>query len=117
MQKTWRGVTIPKPVEIYSTSYKPDYELVDKEDEHKYLQNPAKITEKILSNQVEFPPLLRELITDETGQQNPMMKVHFKLTDNKFVRLAKEGEQPNIQVTMSLGQPAPVAQKLYEGVL
>uniref|UniRef100_A0A1I8PC70 Uncharacterized protein n=1 Tax=Stomoxys calcitrans TaxID=35570 RepID=A0A1I8PC70_STOCA len=117
VQKTWRGVTLPKPVEIYSTSYKADYELVEKEDEHKYLQNNSKIVEKLLSTHVEFPPLLREFVCEETGQKDPKMKVHFKATDNKFVRLAKEGEKPDIQITMGLGQPAPVSQKLYEGVL
>ncbi|XP_065360210.1 uncharacterized protein mRpS34 [Calliphora vicina] len=117
VQKTWRGVTLPKPIEIYSTSYKTDYELVDKEDEPKFLQNSNKISEKILSSQVELPPLLREFIAQETGQQNPMMKVHFKENDNKFVRLAKDGEKPTIQMVMGLGQPSSVAQKLYEGVL
>lgn len=117
MQKTWRGVTLPKPIEIYSTSYKADYELVDKEDEAKFLQNTKKVEEKILANQVELPPLLREFVTDVTGQQNPMMKVHFKKNDNKFVRLAKDGETPNIQMVMSLGKPSEVGQKLYEGLL
>ncbi|XP_075160538.1 mitochondrial ribosomal protein S34 [Haematobia irritans] len=117
VEKTWRGVTIPKPVEIFSSSYKADYELIDKEDEHKFLQNSSKIVEKILSTHVELPPLLREFVSDETGEKNPQMKVHFKSTDNKFVRLAKDGEKPNVFVTMGLGQPAPVSLKLYEGVL
>lgn len=117
VQKTWRGITLPKPIEIYSTSYKADYELVDVEDEAKYLQNSSKIGVKVLAPQVEFPPLLRELIEAETGQKNPQMKVHFKTNDNKFVRLAKEGEKADIQMTMGLGQPPAVAQKLYEGCL
>lgn len=117
VEKTWRGVTLPKPIEIYSASYKADYELVDKEDEHKYLQNSNKVSEKILANQVEFPPLLREFIAAETGQQDPKMKVHFKKNDNKFVRLAKEGEKPTIQMVMGLGQPSETGKKLYEGVL
>lgn len=117
VEKTWRGVTLPKPIEIYSASYKADYELVDKEDEHKYLQNTNKVSEKVLSNEVEFPPLLREFIADETGQQNPKMKVHFKKNDNKFVRLAKDGEKPTIQMVMGLGQPSEAGKKLYEGVL
>lgn len=117
VEKTWRGVTLSKPIEIYSASYKADYELVDKEDEHKYLQNTNKVSEKVLANEVEFPPLLREFIADETGQQNPKMKVHFKKNDNKFVRLAKDGEKPTIQMVMGLGQPSEAGKKLYEGVL
>uniref|UniRef100_A0A1A9UJ34 Uncharacterized protein n=1 Tax=Glossina austeni TaxID=7395 RepID=A0A1A9UJ34_GLOAU len=117
VQKTWRGVTLPKAIEIYSTSYKADYELVDKEDEHKYLSNTKKVEERILDNKVEFPPLLREFIEEETGQKNPMMKVHFKPKANKFVRLAKDGETPHIKLTVGLGEPSPVALKLYDGCL
>lgn len=117
VEKTWRGITLPKPIEIFSTSYKADYELVQKEDEHKYLQNNQKVKTKILAKEAELPPLLREFIREETGQKTPMMKVHFKPADNKFVRLAKDGETADVTMIMGLGQPAAVSLKLYEGVL
>lgn len=117
MEKTWRGVTQPKPVEIYSTSYKADYELVPPEEEHKFLKNAKKVEPVILPTKINFPPLLREYIKDETGEANPMMNVHFKKTYNKLARLAQPGEKPTLQVSMDLGKPKPVSAKLYEGLL
>ncbi|XP_037933517.1 uncharacterized protein LOC119668162 [Teleopsis dalmanni] len=114
VEKTWRGVTSPKPVTIFSTSYKCDYELVPKEEEGKYLSNSKKIEEKILPNKIDMPPLLREFVTQETGEKNPMLKLHFKKTHNKFVRVAEEGEKPNVQISMGIGKPKS---SLYEGVL
>ncbi|ALC43967.1 mRpS34 [Drosophila busckii] len=117
VEKTWRGITQPKPVEIYSTSYKADYSLVPVGEEQKYLSNKNKVEEVILPTTIELPPLLREYIRDETGVANPQMKVHFKKTFNKQARLAQEGEKPTLEVSMDVGKPAPVASKLYEGLL
>ncbi|XP_030385140.1 uncharacterized protein LOC115632222 [Scaptodrosophila lebanonensis] len=117
VEKTWRGVTQPKPVEIYSTSYKADYELVPVEEEQKFLKNTKKVGEVILPNKIEFPPLLREYIREETGESNPLMNVHFKKTYNKQARIAAEGEQPTVQLGMSLSKPPEVSAKLYEGLL
>ncbi|XP_054734249.1 uncharacterized protein LOC129241772 [Anastrepha obliqua] len=115
VEKTWRGVVSPNPVTIYRTSYKPDYELIPKEDEPKYINNTKKVTEKLLADKIEFPPLFREYIRQETGIQEPTMKVHHKKTHNKIVRLVSEGEKPTIECTMGLGTPA--SPKLYEGLL
>jgi len=117
VEKTWRGVTQPKPVEIYSTSYKADYELVPREEEHKFLKNNKKVEQVILPTKIDFPPLLREYIRDETGEMNPLMNVHFKKTHNKQARLAQPGEKPTLQVSMDLGKPKPASAKLYEGLL
>ncbi|EDW17390.1 uncharacterized protein LOC6586649 [Drosophila mojavensis] len=117
VQKTWRGVTQPKPVEIYSTSYKADYELVPVDQEHKYLENKKKVDSVVLPTKIELPPLLREYIKDETGDPNPMINVHFKKTHNKQARLAKDGEQPTLQLSMDMGKPSTVGAKLYDGLL
>lgn len=117
VEKTWRGVTQPKPVEIYSTSYKADYELVPVADEEKYLNNKKKVEPVLLPTKIELPPLLREYVRDETGEEHPLINVHFKKTYNKLARLAQPGENPTLQVSMDLGKPKPVSSKLYEGVL
>ncbi|XP_016966341.1 uncharacterized protein LOC108035285 [Drosophila biarmipes] len=117
VEKTWRGVTQPKPVEIYSTSYKADYELVPQDQEAKYLENKKKLEPVVLPTKIDLPPLLRELVSEETGNPNPQMKVHYKLTHNKLARLAKDGEKPTINFELGLGQPKPVSAKLYEGIL
>ncbi|XP_020816656.1 uncharacterized protein LOC110190485 [Drosophila serrata] len=117
VEKTWRGVKQAKPVEIYSTSYKADYELVPEDQEAKYLNNTKKLEPVVLPTKIDLPPLLREYVTEETGERNPQMKVHFKLTHNKLARLAQEGEKPSVSFGVSLGQPKPVSTKLYEGLL
>ncbi|KAH8380425.1 hypothetical protein KR009_010667 [Drosophila setifemur] len=117
VEKTWRGVTQPKPVEIYSTSYKADYELVPQEQESQYLKNDKKVEQVVLPTKIDLPPLLREFVSEETGNPNLQMKVHFKLTNNKVARLAKDGEKPSINFGVGLGEPKPVSSKLYEGVL
>ncbi|XP_064541751.1 uncharacterized protein mRpS34 [Drosophila montana] len=117
VEKTWRGVTQPKPVEIYSTSYKADYELVPVDQEHKFLTNTKKVEPVVLPTQMELPPLLREYIKDETSEANPLINVHFKKTHNKLARLAQAGEQPTRQLSMDVGQPTKVSAKLYDGLL
>ncbi|EDV95759.1 uncharacterized protein LOC6558503 [Drosophila grimshawi] len=117
VEKTWRGITQPKPVEIYSTSYKADYELVPLSEEHKFLTNNKKAASVVLPTKLDLPPLLREYVRDETGEMNPQMAVHFKKTHNKNARLAQAGEQPTLQMSMDVGKPAPISAKLYDGLL
>lgn len=65
---------------------------------------------------MDLPPLLRELVSKETKEENPMMKV--KLNESLFSnsRLAKEGEVPDIKIKIGLGTPHPNAKSLYEGL-
>lgn len=112
MENTFRGRTLPKLVELYSTSYKTDYQLVPKSEEANVCR-PCKAPEmKILPQNIEFPPLFRELIKKETGQENPQLKLKVSTSANKLVRVAKDGETPTIEVTMGLGEPA--SSKLYQ---
>ncbi|XP_055913331.1 uncharacterized protein LOC129946970 [Eupeodes corollae] len=115
IERTFRGVTQPKPVVIYSTTYKADYRLIPKDEEAEYCKSAVQQKEMILPNEIEFPPLLREFVREETGNENPMMKVHFKKNINKLARLAEPGEKPNIEISMGLGKP--VSPKLYENCL
>lgn len=106
VEKTFRGRQYPKPVEIFSTSYKADYELVPKHEEAAF----CKITtvprmEKVLPREIEMPPLLRAFVAKETGIQNPMIPLKLKHTREKFYHLAKDGEQPTIEVGMALTKP------------
>jgi len=79
--------------------------------------NKKKLEPVVLPTKIDLPPLLRELVSEETGNPNPQMKVHYKLTHNKLARLAKDGEKPTINFELGLGQPKPVSAKLYEGIL
>lgn len=115
VEKTFRGVTGLKPVEIFSSSYKADFKLIPKDEEAEYCKSVQTKKELLISSEMEMPPLLREFISDETKQINPKMKVHFKENINKFSRLAKKGEKPNIEIPIGLG--TPVSPKLYENCL
>lgn len=114
VEKTFRGRTLPRPTEICSTSYKADYKLIPKSEEEQYCKITSAMQEKILPSTIDFPPLLKEFIVEETGNQNPVLNLHFKERLNKYCRIAKEGETPNVNVTMGLGTPA--SPKLYENV-
>lgn len=106
VEKTFRGRTLPKHVEICSTSYKTDYRLIPKDMENEYCRKVQPKDEVVLSQTVEFPPLLREFIEQETGNLNPRMPVKIRPNANKCVRIAKDGEKPTIEMTMGLGTPA-----------
>lgn len=100
---------------ISSTSYKADYRLIPKSEEVEYCKTDKRTEEKILPQKVEFPPLLREFIKEETGDLNPMMKLRLKTNIDKLCRIAKDGEKPNVEINMGLGKP--VSPNLYEGCL
>lgn len=106
VEKTFRGRTLPKLVEIYSTSYKTDYQLIPKNKEADVCRPWKEPEMKILPQHIEFPPLFREFIVKETGQQNPQLKVSVKRGREKLVRVAQDGETPNVEISMSLGTPA-----------
>lgn len=106
VEKTFRGRTLPNLVEIYSTSYKTDYQLIPKNKESEVCRPCEEPVFKILPQHIEFPPLLREFIVKETGQQNPQLNVKVKHGREKLVRVAKDGEMPNVELSMGLGKPA-----------
>lgn len=106
VEKTFRGRTLPQLVEIYSTSYKTDYQLIAKNKESEVCRPWKEPEFKILPQTIEFPPLYRDFIMKETGQQNPQLKVRVKRGREKLVRVAKDGEMPNVEISMSLGTPA-----------
>lgn len=106
VEKTFRGRTLPKLVEIYGASYKTDYQLVPKSEESEVCRPWKEPEIKILPQTIEFPPLLREFIVKETGQQNPQLKIKIKPAREKLVRVAEDGETPNTEISMSLGKPA-----------
>lgn len=65
VEKTFRGRKLPQTTEIYRTSYKPDYQLIHKDEEEELMR---KITtdhnfqEVILPNSIEMPPLMKIFI-------------------------------------------------------
>lgn len=116
VEKTFRGRVCPKLVEICSTSYKADYQLIAKADEPKYCRTETVADEqkRILPQTIELPPLLREFIAKETGNESPTLKIKIKANREKIARVALDGEVPTIALTIGLGQPASL--RLYKGL-
>ncbi|KAI4470283.1 28s ribosomal protein s34 mitochondrial [Holotrichia oblita] len=97
LEKTFRGVTNPKPVCIESASYKTDYCLIPKDEEQRYCQYKAPVTnEKIFPSEPVVEPVMDIVYND------------------KKRRIAKEGEKPTIEIKIGLGKPAALS--LYKGI-
>lgn len=105
VEKTFRGRTYPKLVQIDSVSYKADYRLLHKHEEEEYCR-VAQRTEKIVPREIDLPPLLKEFVLKETGQSDKKIAIKLKPGHNSIYRLAKEGEKPTFDVGMNLGKPA-----------
>lgn len=114
VERTFRGRTSPKPVEIFGTSYKADYILIPKSEESTFCKPLEKVEERLLPQYIEFPPLLKQFIVKETGNPAPMLKVKIKENQLKIAKVAKDGQTPTVQLTMALGKP--VSPRLYENL-
>ncbi|CAG9801476.1 unnamed protein product [Chironomus riparius] len=116
VEKVFRGRKYDKPVWIEGASYKTDYRLLSKKEEADYckVQTTEHENIKLIDPKMEFPPLLKEFLIKETGNKDIKLDVFLKRGHNKFYKLAKEGETPNITIPMNIGKPA--SQKLYKGL-
>ncbi|CAB0033621.1 unnamed protein product [Trichogramma brassicae] len=83
VQNTFRGNTDPNPIQKESSTYKSDYALVPKHEEHKYL-NSKLVHEKRkeLPFSIPLPPLLRETYKtkDNDDHSNLEMTVFYNRT-------------------------------------
>lgn len=114
-EKVFRGRKYPKPVTILRTSYKADYRLIPKDQEHEYLRNVNVKPEVILPKTIEFPPLLKQFLIDETKNPNPQLNLVVKSNRDKQLRTANVDEKPTVAAVMGIGTPA--APNLYKGIL
>lgn len=121
VERTFRGKTYPKPIYIESTSYKPDYQLIPKDDEKDFCKPKESIqhNEKILPKTMVLPPLLKEFLIQEMKMKGefvkePLMEIAYSRTTLRDCRIANEGEKPSFEFEIGLGKPA--APSLYKGV-
>lgn len=107
VQRTFRGKTSEKPIQIESVSYKADYVLIPKDEEAKYLNATGQPSYRIMPRTVEFPPLLKELLISQAKQmgknitEEPKLKVCYNLTGSKNYRIAEEGETPTVDIKLT----------------
>ncbi|XP_055611376.1 uncharacterized protein LOC129757981 [Uranotaenia lowii] len=112
VEKTFRGRKYPKLIEISSVSYKADYRLLHKHEEEAYcrgIEQPV----KIVPRDIEMPPLLRQFVQRETGKAEPRIPVRLRESIYNNYRIAREGENPTVEISMGLGKPA--SPNLYAG--
>lgn len=123
VEKVFRGKRYPD-CWLTRASYKSDYRLIPKDEEAAFCklaeekQRPE--SEKIFPRTMAFPPLMRELILREAranGEEikgEPQMEVKYSTGVNSHVRVAKDGETPNVELHNDLGVPA--SPSLYKGI-
>lgn len=118
-EKIFRGVKAEHLVQIDSISYKSDYLLIPKEEEH-LLGAIVPPKEKILPKTMEFPPLVKELLQRQMKNQGipvtePRLNIKYNF-NNKFTtnRIAEEGETPDFEVKMTLQRSKN--SKLYSNI-
>lgn len=109
VERVFRGRKEKGLVQIDSTSYKADYQLIPKDEEYKWKPLDT-VEEVIMPRKMELPPLLREIVSRKLKAkgitEEPELPIYLNQTGNKKYRLAEEGETPSVKFTMGLGKPA-----------
>lgn len=119
VEKVFRGIIAIKPIEILSTSYKADYQLIPKDQEKNFVPSTdsnAKRELKILPTTTDFPPLLADLIRKETGNASPKLKLVVPSRRESYYRLATAGETPTEELPARMGLGKPSSPNLFKNL-
>lgn len=123
VERVFRGLKNPKPVQMDSTTYKADYMLVPKDQEHLYVSNTKVPEMKILPRETDFPPLLSQFIMrnqakakDVVASEIPKLtlRYNFNGASLKNYRLAKENETPTVKLNFGLDESSILFPKSEE---
>ncbi|XP_076649606.1 mitochondrial ribosomal protein S34 [Halictus rubicundus] len=106
VERTFRGETTVKPVQLETVTYKPDYVLIPKDQESQYTNVSNRPAARVMPSEAEFPPLLKEILIREAmkggGQENPVvepkLRLRYNLTGVKNYSVAKDEETPTVDV-------------------
>lgn len=105
VEKTFRGITNSKPVQLDSATYKADYVLVHKDEEHKYLQSDISLPEKrVLPQTTDFPPLFSRIMIHQmktkgiANPEKPQLTLRYNFTNIKNYRLSEKDEAPTVKL-------------------
>ncbi|XP_031845949.1 mitochondrial ribosomal protein S34 [Nomia melanderi] len=102
VEKTFRGQKFTKPSQLDAVTYKSDYVLIPKDQESRYTNVICEKPVKILPRQIEFPPLLKEILIRQrkrTGQEiteDIKLQARYNFNGLKNQRIAEEQETPTI---------------------
>lgn len=122
VERVFRGHKNPKPVQLDSATYKADYMLIPKDQEHLYLENKKLSEEKILPRTTDLPPLLSQIIVhqmkargDKVSEEPKLtLKYNFEGASVKNYRLAEEGESPTVKLNFSIDESSVLFPKSKE---
>lgn len=81
----------------------PDYYLIPKHEEDKYLNFKPKEEVKILPKYVEVPPVFKLLMKQQNPKEEPKVEaVYEDLSEHLVYKIAEEGETPNHKLKVQI---------------
>lgn len=111
VERVFRGHKNPKPVQLDTVTYKADYMLIPKDQEHLFLDNTKVSETKILPRTTDFPPLFSQMIMRQMKAKDPAavepkldLRYNLKGGDIKNYRIAEEGETPTVKLNFKLDE-------------
>lgn len=122
VERVFRGHKNSKPVQLDTATYKADYMLIPKDQEHLYLEN-AKLPEKrVLPRMTDLPPLLAQIIMrqmkakgEEVSEEPKLrLKYNFEGGSVKNYRLAEGGESPTVKLNFTVDESSILFPKSEE---
>lgn len=112
VERVFRGEKNAKPVQLDSATYKADYMLIPKDQEHLYLNNTKVPEKRILPRTTDLPPLFSQLIIHQMKAKGvampmaPQLELRYNLEGGsiKNYKIAEEGETPTVKLNFKLDE-------------
>lgn len=112
VERVFRGHKNSKPVQLDSATYKADYQLVPKDQEHLYLNNTKVPEMRILPRTTNLPPLFSQMVIrqmkekGETAPAEPQLTLLYNLEGASFknYRVAEECETPTVKLNFKVDE-------------
>lgn len=107
VETVFRGLKSPEPVYMNGSTYKADFELIPKAQEHLYVEsNVPPPPKKILPRTMDFPPLFSQILIRQmkakgiTEPEQLKLTIQYNITNMelKNYKIAEEGETPTVQI-------------------
>lgn len=122
VEKVFRGQKNPKPVQMDCATYKADYILIPKDQEHLFLNNMKVSEMRVLPRTTDLPPLFSQMVIRQMqakgvttpGEPKLTLKYNFTGASLKNYRLAKEGETPTVKLNFSVDEASVLFPKPKE---
>ncbi|GFT82174.1 uncharacterized protein NPIL_567021 [Nephila pilipes] len=105
VEEVFRGKKLEGLRLLQSDTYLPDFYLVPREEEDKYLNYQSKDVVKILPKYDSVPPVLAEIIKkkDPSLKEEPKMEIVYKeLSEHLVYKIAENGMKPDYKLKVNL---------------